>query len=119
MGFRLSVASVILALTVAAAALAAQSPGQTAPKPEAGPPPGQAAVPQPFGLRLKPPVAEQLLREKAAQALKARVEAAQPRMLCTMRTIPVDPAFDAAIRRHPPQDVAFTIRTIQPPCTTK
>src|SRR5262245_3622964 len=119
MWFRLSAASMLLALTLAGAALAAPSPGQTPPKPEAGPPAEQAAVPQPFGFRLKPPVAAQLLRDKAAQALKGRVEPAQRRMLCPMRTIPVDPAFDATIRKHPPQDVTFQIRTIHPPCTTR
>ena len=119
MWFRLSAASMLLPLTLAGAALPAPSPGQTPPKPEAGPPPEQAVVPQPFGLRLKAPPAEQPLGEKIAQALKTRIEAAQPKMLCTMRTIPVDPAFDAAIRRNPPQDVTFLIKTIQPPCTTK
>jgi len=119
MWFRLSAASLLLPLALAGAALAAESPGQTPPKPQADPPPGQAVVPQPFGLRLTPPPAERRLGEKAAQALKAKVEAVQPKMLCTMRTIPVDPAFDAAIRRHPPQDVSFLIRTIQPPCATK
>jgi hypothetical protein len=120
MQFRLSATGMAVSVALAGAALAAQPPGQTALRPEAGPPPPQAAVPQPFGMRLTPPPpAEQLLREKVARALKARTEAVQPKMLCVMPMIPVDPAFDAAIRRNPPQDTTFPIKKIQPPPCAK
>ena len=40
-----------------------------------------------------------------------------PRVVCGTTVVPVDPAFDAAIRRVPPDDVRLAKRTVPaPPC---
>lgn len=40
----------------------------------------------------------------------------QPRVVCGMTMIPVDPSFDANIRRPvPPSGAKFTIKTVKPP----
>ena len=40
----------------------------------------------------------------------------QPRVVCGMTMIPVDPTFDANIRRPvPPSGAKFTIKTVKPP----
>ena len=39
-----------------------------------------------------------------------------PRIVCGMTVIPVDPSFDANIRRPvPPPGTTFTIKTVKPP----
>jgi hypothetical protein len=49
----------------------------------------------------------------ADQTLPARQ---MPRVVCGMTMIPVDPSFDANIRRPvPPSGPKFTIKTVKPP----
>ena len=38
-----------------------------------------------------------------------------PRIICGMKVVPVDPSFDAKIRRPVPSGKKFTIKTIKPP----
>jgi len=38
-----------------------------------------------------------------------------PRIVCGMKVVPVDPSFDAKIRRPVPSGKKFTIRTSKPP----
>jgi hypothetical protein len=117
MRLRILATAVLACLAVAGAVATAQSARQT-PKPEAVSPLPQSAGPEPFKPPSAPQTAQQL-REKAARELLARVRLTLPRTVCPMQTVPADPELDAAIRKSPPPDTNFRIRTIPPPCATK
>jgi hypothetical protein len=88
------------------------------------PPPAfaQAPPPQPFGnlfgpVRPMTPKAVPLFAPLARDAAKNELGARPSRtIVCGMKLVPADPAFDASIRRATPDNSrAFTMRTAPPP----
>jgi hypothetical protein len=57
----------------------------------------------------------------AAQALRPRVEptAQSPSVVCGMKVVPVNPRFDASIRRQAPTRPTPSIKTMTPSCKAR
>ena len=81
---------------------------------------GQDAVAPPFSKLFRP--STPLIKPDTAVSPPEGVTAnrlfqppVQPRVVCGMTMIPVDPSFDANIRRPVPSGSKFTIKTVKPP----
>ncbi len=117
-----TIVALVFALMVGASALpraaAAQQPSPPSPPPAFA----QANPVQPFGNlfgRVRPdkmpgkPLFAPVSRDAAKQTLGAQPSRT---IVCGMKLVPADPAFDASIRRAVPEGgAAFTMRTAPPP----
>jgi hypothetical protein len=115
-------AALITALMVGASALPRVAAAQQHPSPSPAPAFAEMQSPQPFGNlfgRVRPdkPQAAPLFTPPSRDMAKNGL-AAQPSrtIVCGMKLVPADPAFDALIRRSVPENSpTFMMRTAPPP----
>jgi hypothetical protein len=115
-------AALVAAIMVGASALPRAAAAQQHPSPSPPPAFAQTKPLQPFGNlfgRMRPttpktvPLFAPLSRDASKNELGAR---ASRTIVCGMKLVPADPAFDPSIRRTTPENSpAFTMRTAPPP----
>lgn len=75
---------------------------------------GPAQAPVPFRFSIPSDTLEKA-RRTATEAMRAVQNSAPPKVVCGMRMVPVDPSYDAAIRREPPSNPVPTPMGVTPP----
>jgi hypothetical protein len=117
-----STVALVFALVVGASVLPRAAAAQQHPSPSPPPAFAQTKPLQPFGnlfCRVRPgkPQTTPLFAPPSRDASKNDLGARPSRtIVCGMKLVPADPAFDATIRRTVPENSpAFMMRTVPPP----
>ena len=117
-----STVALVFALMAGASALPRAAAAQQPPSPSPAPAFAQAKPVQPFGnlfgrVRPEKVPGTLLFAAPSRDALKQHLGAQPSRtIVCGMKLVPADPAFDAAIRRAVPENgPTFMMRTAPPP----
>src|SRR5262245_9222335 len=113
------IAAALLVATAATARGSAQSNGQVMsgltlqPVPTPAPKTFTLRIPAPDGQRPATALNTEASRRLQAEIAKPR-NPGTPTVVCGMTVLRADPAFDAGIRKAPPTDRVFPLRTVQP-----